>query len=106
MRTFVCLRVIDCTYFVCSSVTKRCEECGEPISVSPSTIALREPLDELYCFQCFRSRSSPSTHSLMPLTDWQRRELRAAGVEVPVEFSQMPGFSKKPGISTSHRRPA
>lgn len=85
MKTLVCGRrdMNEFRYVVPNSVPAECDRCRIGLWMSPSSLAVREPGDEVLCLQCFKRASAEDGEGieLIPLTDWQRRELRAAGID-------------------------
>jgi hypothetical protein len=49
-----CVRVGDCASPVSGSVTDECRQCGAPIWVGPSTVAITRTMADVYrwCIQC------------------------------------------------------
>lgn len=83
MKTIVLMARGMGSYVVPGSVEARCRRCNRICLMSPSSLAIKEPGDDVLCLNCFDTEASASHEpiELMPLSNWQRRELRSAGIQ-------------------------
>ncbi len=84
MKTIICSLLAMTRYMIPGSSIAKCGTRGESVVISVATLATKDPGDELLCVPCLDRRSLRDREpiQIIPLTEWQKRELQACGVNV------------------------